>query len=454
VNNSLCRILALLLLALSGSARFASAQEAAIQTSPYGQGVYREGPGLRLGNAALVIHPGLAVEGGYDSNVFYAPTGEVGAPILRVRAHVDLATLPPQYFENDRSSVDPKAEFRLSAQAEYREYFVNNGAVEDALRTLAVTVSGDLAILPKGPFTLRLAEVFARTVDPRNSETSCNAMTGMCVPGNYSRDFERFTASASYRFGALEVGIGDYIQVNFWETPQVQFANSWSDDGQIFGRLRAFRATVFNATLRLGYVSYWNNTQVNAVPFRALVGASQVFTEWLSGTLQVGYGNSFNLMGGSVSTPLVDAELRFVIPSKGRLTLAYNRDFSDSIFANSYADDHIYLAYDQKLHPRVGVHLDGGLRYRQYNTLVDPMLVGATGYCNGPTASCMPTTSRSDWLYDAHAELWVSARDWLAFAANYNLLGDATDFAFISGTTITPVHFIKHSVFVRIDVAY
>ena len=91
-----------------------SALDARAQSgSPYSQSVYNEGPGFRLGAAPLVIHLGLAAEGGYDTNVFYLPYNEISSPMLRLRAHVDLATLPPQAYEGDNSSADPKIDFRL-----------------------------------------------------------------------------------------------------------------------------------------------------------------------------------------------------------------------------------------------------------------------------------------------------------------------------------------------------
>jgi len=52
---------------------------------------YTEGPGIRLGNFEL--HPGVAVRGGYDSNVFRTKNNTKGAAILGITPHLHLSTL-------------------------------------------------------------------------------------------------------------------------------------------------------------------------------------------------------------------------------------------------------------------------------------------------------------------------------------------------------------------------
>src|SRR3990170_1527918 len=45
--------------------------------------------GLRLGDGAL-LHLGVGVEGGYDTNVFYNDADRVGSAFLRVTPNVEL----------------------------------------------------------------------------------------------------------------------------------------------------------------------------------------------------------------------------------------------------------------------------------------------------------------------------------------------------------------------------
>src|SRR5271170_240579 len=126
-THSFVVCVALLSLAPSAFAQIAPSPSA--DTGPYSDSVYNEGPGFHLGNSSLVLHPGLAADFGYDSNVFYLPSNDIGSGLMRLRAHIDIATLPPQAFEYDRRTEMPKLDFRFGTQAEYREYMTSNETV-------------------------------------------------------------------------------------------------------------------------------------------------------------------------------------------------------------------------------------------------------------------------------------------------------------------------------------
>ena len=49
-----------------------------------------EGPGFKAGR--LVLHPGLSLEGGYDSNVFLQDVNEEDSFVLRLVGYLDVAT--------------------------------------------------------------------------------------------------------------------------------------------------------------------------------------------------------------------------------------------------------------------------------------------------------------------------------------------------------------------------
>ena len=115
---------------------------------------------------------------------------------------------------------------------------------------------------------------------------------------------------------------------------------------------------------------------------------------WFGAAASVGYGNSFHRKGASFNSAIANAEARFFLPHAARLVLGYDRDFFESIFANFYADDRIFLTFDLPLVYRLTAHAGGGVRFRNYDGLVPPTLVGYTGYAPS-------TTERSDLLYDA-----------------------------------------------------
>jgi hypothetical protein len=410
--------------------------------NPYSTSVYREGPGVRLGYVPLVLHPGLAVDGGYDSNVFYAGSDRpaIGAGLLRFRAHFDLATLPPQRLEQDTGTADPKVEFRFSTQLEYREYLSSNPDVT-AQRSLNLFANADLTVLPKGPFTLRLYDMYVRTVDPRNEEG----------PTNFARDFDRggFVASLRPGTGRLELGIADYAEVNVWESNDLAFGNTVADEAQAYARFRLLQQTVLSVIVRAGYREYSSDSQLRSAPVRALVTASSPITSWFGASAGIGYGNSIALASNRVSfnSVIANAEVRFFLPHGARIAAGYDRDFFDSLLANFYVDDKLYVGFDQPLAYRIVAHLDGGLRFRHYDGLVDPSVFGAfSGYSS---------TTRDDRVWDLHAELNVRATQWMSVGVSYNFVAVQTDFLFLlpNGGSES-ADYLKHSAFARVDVAY
>lgn len=408
--------------------------------TPYSESVYNEGPGFRISNG-LVIHPGIAADFGYDSNVFYTPTSQEGSALMRLRAHLDLATLPPQSFENDESKDVRKVEFRFSAQVDYREY-LNTNPIIQAQRSVNLFGGFHLSILPAGPFTLTIDDSYVRTVDPRNFEP-----TMLMGATNFTRDYNRASLTGVYKIGqALELGIGDYFQVNYYESGP-RFGDSLADEGQLWAKWRILPRSILSLQLRVGYTDYVNNETVNAIPLRAVAGFSTLVSTWFGLSVTAGYGNSLNRTGPSYNNFVGGAELRFMLPYKEIISLIYDRDFYDSLFANFFVDDHVGLVFEQPFTARLAARLEGGVRFRHYEGLVPPMLVGYDMYSS-------PNT-RDDIVYLLRAELTVRATDWLAFTASYNLLADQTDFAFIDTTGArTQVNYIKHSAFGRIDVAY
>jgi hypothetical protein len=410
-------------------------------SGPYSQSVAKEGIGFRLGTSPLALHAGLAAEGGYDSNVFYSPDHEKDSALLRLRAHFDLATVPPDQMGTGAGSADPKVDFRLSTQLEYREYLTNRSYIQDQ-RSLNALVSAELVILPRGPFTLRINDTYVHTVDPRNIE----------IVGNYTQDFNRAGLSGSYTRGQLEVGLGDYFQLSFWETDVIKRGNYYSNEAQAFARLRFLPQTVGSLQLKVGYTTYPNTTSYNldSIPIRALAGVSTLFSTWIGGALTIGYGNSLNATKPQFSNVIGNVEVRFFLPHRALITLSYDRDFNNTMFANYYYDDHLFVVFEQPLIKRLTAHVGGGVRFRHYHGLV-------------PLPSVQYSSNvRDDLIYDARVELLAQAASWLMIGVNYNLMGDDSPFQYepavngmvIAGVPATKVSFIKHSVFVRLDFAY
>jgi hypothetical protein len=402
------------------------------QASAYGLSA-SEGPGFRLGEQPLTLHPGISVETGYDSNVFYLPDS-VGAGLMRIRGHFDLATLAQEVQQGEASTADPALAFRLSTQMEYREYLTDNPAAQ-AQRSFSLFAIGNVTLFPRGPFTLALTDLFARTVDPRNSETTAQ----------FERDTNRVSLLAGYRLSAIEFGLGDYFEVNYWENSDLKFANSIIDEAQAFGRLQFLPQSTASLTVRAGYIEYTNDPALQATPIRALAGITTMTTRNFGWAASVGVGASLHKTGPSYTNVIGSAEVFAVLPEEARAALGYERDFHDSLFANFFVDDHVFVSYERPLLRLLSARAGAGVRFRHYEGLIDPSIVGATGYSSA---------QRDDRIYEFHGDLDYRLKAWLAGGLTYNLMADDTDFRFLEQTMSTPVHYVKHSVFVRADFSY
>jgi hypothetical protein len=409
---------------------------------------YNEGPGVRLGEA-LVLHPGVGVATMYDTNVFYNATDEnpQGAPYLAALFHLDLATLSPQRTEG-QPAAPRVADFRLRFGGAYRNYFTDNRFITDQNN---VDLDGSLnaTFNPGGWISFRVSDDYVRTSQARNMEG----------PGSFVRDYNRAGAQlgVSPGGGMLNFALGYNFYVDHFE-------NGWSyasinpdlmtHEFTLQAGWRFLPKTAVNLWLSQGITSrdlvLGGQRHPDSYPFRVELGLIGQLTYKLQAMLRAGYGNGFyqsvaGAPSGNFNSVIGTAQLKWLIDPTATVTVGYNRNFQDSLFGDSYTDDHFFARYDQLLFGRVVLNVAGGFRYRQYNGL-DPR-VWTIG-------------SRSDALVDAQAGADFRIKDWLFAGVAYNLLLDSTSArpAFISGPGAAPLvdnpSYTKHLVSARVEVAY
>ncbi|MDH4282437.1 MAG: hypothetical protein OEV36_07275, partial [Myxococcales bacterium] len=119
----------------------------------------REGPGFKAGR--LVLHPGLGLEGGWDSNVFLQDSNEESSFILRLQGYLDVATEGAErQAEGETNEAEPqKIEFRGGVGAMYYHYFLER--VPD---NVAADAHVDFAYNPSNVFSLVVRDIFTRYV--------------------------------------------------------------------------------------------------------------------------------------------------------------------------------------------------------------------------------------------------------------------------------------------------
>jgi len=182
-----------------------------------------EGPGIRLGER-LVLHPGIAAEFRWDSNVYFEPTNPYSAFLFRLLASLDLATRPPQRGGNAPHAID----FRLHLGADYNEYLSSDQTVEQH-RAFGVQAGALLTILPGHPFTIDLFDNYVRTSqppyfrEPFNIDRDTNELG---VRFRYAPGGRRLTFDLSYAFGIdfFEVAQFKDLDVTYH---RINFRASW-----------------------------------------------------------------------------------------------------------------------------------------------------------------------------------------------------------------------------------
>ncbi len=395
----------------------------------------------------------ILTELGYDSNVLMSGRAG-GAGVLRLRAHVDLATLPPQRLDEKSR---PRLEFRVGAGLEYRQFFSRDPRVGNTQQVNAQS-DAHLALWQGEPFSLRASNHFLVTNDARNLEIA-NAQT--FAP----RIYDRLAVLATYRprNGPLEIGLGESFRVDDFVQDELHSDRSLANELNLYGQLRVLPQTTVKLELRSSYVNYYNSSSIpNSAPLRIIAGASSLLLPWLGASLYLGYGNSLhfgdpsrlyrpagqanpdvsynNFVGG------LEARLRLI---RGmRLTAGWARDFFDSLFATFFSDDHLYIHYEHNLWRSLSVRANFDTYLRSYGALAPPNDLLYRAYRNGISV-------RKDVLVGFGAEATYRPLSWLEVGVSYSVLNDATDFGFVDGTgTPSDAAFVKHVLLFKADLAY
>ena len=425
-----------------------------------------EGPGVRLGDR-LVLHPGLAAELRYDSNVFFLSSNEVGALIVRLLPSLDLATRPPQRGGNQPHGID----FRLHLGADYTE-FVTGGPVTSAHRSIGAQIGMLLTLFPYHLFSADVYDNYVRTTQPPYNEQ----------PYNLDRDTNEVGTRLRFRPGGgrLEIDASYTFGIDFFEpqalNPAITDLNVYYHRVQLHGQWAFFPKTAVYLDISETPYIYANlaNAQVldhsNSYPLRIDAGLVGLVTTKLSINVFVGYGNAFyqsnpnqtKMVNGMVvsTTPSantalggVDLRWRPTILSTG--VVGYKHDFANSLLGDYYDVDQVYVAWTQVIWRFTG---SARLQYQniRYNG-VDPSL----GIVPSSNPALMPgnlfTRTDNNVMLDLRVD--YPFKDWLSASIGYTLQYNNSDAQLSTagaGNTqvLVPLNYIKHEVYLRLSLLY
>ncbi len=372
-----------------------------------------EGPGFRVGN--LELHPGVGLEGGYDSNVFLHSSNPSGSGILRLTAHLLASTLGPQRMEGEQDGPEGKARrsiaFRGGVSASLYHYF------NTSLRTNVAGDAGlDLTINPDGLFQFRLFERFGRTVRP---------FTDVGAGSSYGRNRNVVGANLGIqsRGGIFRAGLGYDFGYEFFDADTFRGFNSAAHriKGTTSWRFLPHTAFVHETTVLFqGY----NGTRASALLSDGLLLTSRVGINgaisrtWSFGAL-IGYSAGFFAQGDDYETIVGRLEGRVQPNDRLRWSLGYDRSVRPYYMGNYILADRGYTNLSVLFG---GVALIGGelsFAYEQTGTAmaVDGGLLGSAPSRDGVSGRAS--------LFGEYR-----VKDWLAFNATVGWDALFTDYTF------------------------
>ena len=436
---SLCALAASTLLA-----RAAFAQQVGAVT---GISVASAIPNISPENGILVsdgtlLHGGVSVEAGYDSNIYYNDKGfTTGSPLLRVNPFLDLTNTARN------GEVPAGLFFDVRAALTYREYLNSDPAVTQ-LRSFTPTVSANIEHNARGTVAFGFSDSFARLQDAPYLKGQSNMIV---------RDTN--LAAAQLRLAPGGGRIQGVVRLSnmidwFEQDSGLTAANSMTNELMVDASWRWLPKTALYLQVRQGYVLYFdpNAPGVSALvvggkqssfPLRAVVGVRGLVTEKTAIALALGYQNAFYAGGVNTSSygwfgsTTAAAELTYLPIFQARLVLGVRHEFQNSVIGNFYYSDGGYLSLSYQSPSRLVGQLWGSYDYRRYRGI--PTVIGGDG-------------SRNDNYVQVGATLDYHLKSWAFVGVSYALAynqSDAPAVDFISGA-----NYVKHQVFARVGVTY
>jgi len=388
--------------------------------------------GLEVADGNL-LHVGVGVEGGYDSNVFFSDTNASGSAILRVVPFLELNNT------NRQGMVPSTLFYDLGATLTYREYLSSDPDIKSQ-RAFQPGVFGTLEFGRQQSLGFAITEAYARTEDPPY------------IRGDQpiTRDNNLATAAARWAPGGGRLaGVLRYTNtLDLFETENLKVANSVSHLMSLDVSWKWLPKTALVLQVSQGYIYYLNSqngvSKPSSFPFHAMVGLRGLITAKLIAAVLVGYANGFYDMTRQGPTGLAgnlsaNAEVTYRPTMLTSMVLGYRRDFQNAVLGDFYYLDSVYLSVGQAIASRFGAGLT--VRYDSRSFQNVPLANGAL-------------ISRHDNFWQVGANLDYHVRDWSYVGIAYTLMSNQSDYEPLAAQDPGRVNFVKQLVFARLGISY
>ncbi len=418
-----------------------------------------EGPGFRVGDFEL--HPGLGIEIGYDSNLYYTDdANRLGlmrdSAILRAVAHLLFSTRGEQRQQEGEGGGEgsgagpPTATFRGGISGSFYHFFNDNSRTN-------MEVDADLAltILPERTFSIDITENFGRSVRPFTELTLA------------ATSYARIQNNAGLRLnfqtdgGVLRIGLGYNFLVNYFEDANFGYGNTL---GHVIALTETFRflpqtAIIHDTSFRVNDVL--NEATIrgplmnDGFLLRTRIGLNGAFTTNFSVLALVGYGAGFFNSRATVAdtydqeyeSVVAQVEARWQILPNVRLHFGYDRDFQPSFIGNFMRQDRGYINFQTLVDRVFLLGADVSLGYVEFGAPVD-----VDGTLLGTAAT------RGDIRFVGRLFMEYRFTDWLGVNGTFRYQGNFTDFQYnlrpTMGVIADPASYNKVELWLGVRVFY
>lgn len=384
-----------------------------------------EGPGFKTGR--FVLHPGIAAESGYDSNVFLQSSNPEDSFILRLTGYLDFATLSPQrQAQGESSKVEPqKITFRGGIGARYYHYF--NGRVQD---NVGVDAHVDFSYNPSRVFSLQVRDVFRRTIRPFSDP---DTLTGETTSYGHNINNATLDLVGRSKSEVLEGRLGYKNSIEFFDSTLFQYGDNLTHrvPAQLSWRFFPSSAIVYDFEfanqrylnpdlIALSATLLSNNNRV-----RSQVGYNGALTNTLSLTAFIGYAVGFYEMLQDFDDVTARVEARWTPRPTISLDGGYKRDIRPSFIGNFTLINRLYV---NATFTTMGALVVGIKAWVSFDK---------SGLALTPDGSLLGTEPEREDIRTRIA-LWgeYRFRAWFSVFAEIGYLADFTDFQYVGVTPL------------------
>lgn len=348
---------------------------------------YTEGPGYRVGDFEL--HPGAAIEFGYDSNYLRRASDADPLQSLRLRftPSFSVSTIGAQRKEaGGGPPVQPTVEFKGGVSLTYNEFFplAGAGTTIRSQRNLGATADVGLVFFPGRSWSGALNLAYTRALTPTDQGVAFDT-NGNISQLSFNRNMPRGTAELVWTPGAglFEWRIGYQFQGTIFENSEFSNLTNLNNAVITRGRWRFLPRTSLMYDASFGFITYTSPDQpgdggkLASHPMRARLGLNGLITPSFSILALVGWGASFysnaaNAPSEDFDSVIGQLELKwFLTPNPAgnpnattttlsSISVGFLRDFYDSYIGNYYERDRGYLAFSYFYGGKFLIVLDGG----------------------------------------------------------------------------------------------